>query len=197
MAGFEVITYGRFWVIAEGCEERRGTLMRMETESHCPDTWDEFVKEHPQFPDLMWKWISLSQNLLRASTVRSGDDLGFLICGFVMASLVDLNDILTLAHNRSRSGSAKILRSIYERTVTLKYLAANPSDVPKFIGYQSVDWQQVIDQCESKLGRGLEEPARSNLPNAARDARREYRNEVCPECGMRKQTDWTPKSVKE
>jgi hypothetical protein len=169
----------------------------MEGESYGSDTWDEFVKEHAQFPDLMWKWIRLSQSLLKASHICEGDDLGFLIFGFMMASLVDLNDILTLAHNKSRSGSAKILRSIYERTVTMKYLAANPSDVPKFIGYQSIDWQQVIDQCESKIGHGLEEPARSNLANAAREARREYRNEVCPECRMRKQTDWTPKSIRE
>jgi hypothetical protein len=145
----------------------------------------------------MWKWITLCQSLLKASHVREGDDLGFLICGFMMASIVDLNDILTLAHSRSRSGSAKILRSIYERTVTMKYLAANPSEVPKFIGYQSIDWQQVIEQCESKTGHGLDEPARSNLANAAIEARREYRNEVCPACHMRKQTDWTARSIKE
>jgi hypothetical protein len=171
--------------------------MSEEKEQYRPERWNEFVAERPYFPEMMWKWIRLSENLVKASPTQEGDDLGFLICGFMMASLADLDDILTLAHSKSRSGSAKILRSIYERTVTMKYLAANPSAVPNFIGYQSIDWQQVIDLCGAKTGHGLNEPARSNLANASKEARREYRNEVCSECGMRKQTDWTPKSVKE
>jgi Family of unknown function (DUF5677) len=171
--------------------------MADEEQSYRPETWDEFVAERPYFPDLMWKWIRLSQNLLSASPTPEGDDLGFLICGFMMASLTDLNDILTLAHSKSRSGSAKILRSIYERTVTMKYLAAHPLEVPKFIGYQSIDWEQVVKECEAMSGARMSDQSRSNLSSAAKEARRKYRNEVCSECGKRKQTDWTPKSVKE
>jgi hypothetical protein len=76
----------------------------------------------------------------------------------------------------------------------MKYLAEHPSEVPKFIGYQSIDWQQVIAECETKLGinTNLE-----NLTSAAERARKEYKGEVCPECGLRKQTNWTPKSVRQ
>ena len=166
-------------------------------ESYRPETWDEFVKERPYFPDLMWKWISLTENLLKSTQQREGDDLGFLICGFTAVSIVDLNDILTLSHSNSRSGAPKILRSVYERTVTMKNLASNPTEVPQFIGYQSVDWEQVIRECEAKSSAKMSEQSRSNLAAAARDARKDYRGEVCPHCKMRKQINWTPRPPRE
>jgi hypothetical protein len=160
-------------------------------------TWSEFIAEHPEFPDMMWRWTKLMQTLLRASPIREGDDLGYLIIGFMMASMIDVNDILILSHADSRTGAGKILRSIYERTVTMKYLAADPSEVSKFIGYAPIDWKQVIDECEARSKYRLTERARSNLAKAAKEARQEYRGETCPTCGQRKQADWTPKSVRE
>jgi len=156
-----------------------------------------FLESHPQFPSMMWNWVTLIQNLLKRTPLGDGDDLGFLICGFMAASVVDLNDILTLIHANSRSGAPKLLRSLYERTVTMKYLAEHPGEVEKFIGFQSIDWKQVIDVCQGKIGTELDEPARTRLANAATDARKEYKGEVCPQCKQRKQTNWTPKSVKE
>lgn len=165
--------------------------------SYRAETWEEFVAEHPYFPDLLWKWISVTENLLKVSPTREGDDLGFLICGFTAASLADINDILTLTHAGSRSGAPKIIRSMYERTVTMKYLAANPTEVPAFIGYQSLDWEQVIKECEARSNAKMSDHARSNLANAALEARKQYRGDVCSRCGMRKQTNWTPKSPKQ
>jgi len=167
------------------------------TKHAIPKNWSEFVESHPAFPSMMWNWVMLVQNLLKRTPLESGDDLGFLICGFMAASVVDLNDILTLMHANSRSGAPKLLRSLYERTVTMKYLAENPGEVEKFIGYQSIDWKQVVDVCKGKIGTELDEPARTRLASAATDARKEYRGEVCPQCKQRKQTNWTPKSVKE
>jgi hypothetical protein len=162
-----------------------------------PKNWSMFLESHPQFPSMMWNWVTLIQNLLKRTPLGDGDDLGFLICGFMAASVVDLNDILTLIHANSRSGAPKLLRSLYERTVTMKYLAEHPGEVEKFIGFQSIDWKQVIDVCQGKIGTELDEPARTRLANAATDARKEYKGEVCPQCKQRKQTNWTPKSVKE
>ncbi|HLJ78861.1 MAG TPA: DUF5677 domain-containing protein [Acidobacteriaceae bacterium] len=162
-----------------------------------PETWDDIVNDHPKFPELMAKWLRLIGVLLQSTEALEGDDLGLLISGFMFASAVDINDVLTLTHRNSRSGAPKLLRSAYERIVTMKYLAANPTEVPKFIGYQSIDRQQIIDECASKLGEDLTEPARSNLANAAKQARQEYKAEVCPHCNMRKQTNWTPRTVKQ
>ncbi len=159
-----------------------------------PRDWDDFLESRPDFPTIMWKWLRLTDHLVARTPIDEVDDLGFLIRLFISASIGDLNDVLTLFHAKSRSGGAKLLRSIYERTVTMKYLARNPSEVPKFIGYQSIDWQQVIAECETKLSIKLSIP---NLKIAAETARREYRGDPCPACGLRKQINWTPKSVKE
>jgi hypothetical protein len=52
------------------------TLMSEEKEQYRPETWDEFVAERPYFPEMMWKWIRLSENLVKASPTQEGDDLG-------------------------------------------------------------------------------------------------------------------------
>jgi len=173
------------------------TDMSDDSEYVTTQDWNMFLESHPAFPSMMWNWVTLLQNLLKRTPLQSGDDLGFLICGFMAASLVDLNDILTLTHANSRSGAPKLLRSLYERTVTMKYLAEHPGEVEKFIGYQSIDWKQVVEVCQGKIGRELDEPAWARLASAAADARKEYKGEVCPQCRQRKQTNWTPKSVKE
>jgi hypothetical protein len=167
------------------------------SEPHVPETWEKFVEHHPAFPDMMWRWLSLAQNLLKQTPLEEGDDLGFLICSLMAASLVDFNDILVLAHANSRSGSPKILRSLYERTVTLKYLAEHSTEVENFIGYQCIDWQQVLVACEEKTGQTLHDRVSKRFADAATEARKKYRGETCPTCKQRKQTNWTPKSVKE
>jgi hypothetical protein len=174
-----------------------GVNMSDHSETSVPQTWKGFVEFHPSFPSMMEKWIKLIRMLLMKSPDGTSDDLGFLICGFMAESRVDLNDILTLVHAGSSSGAQKILRSMYERTVTMKYLYEHPSEVENFIEYQSIDWQQVVNACLEKTGEELDEPARTRLASAAADARKKFKGETCLTCKQRKQTSWTPKSVKE
>lgn len=162
-----------------------------------PKNWNDFIEQHPAFPEMMAKWLTLMERLFEVTPVNEIGDLGWLILSFMKASVSDLNDILTLSHANSQSGAQKILRSVYERTVTMKYLAENPAEVEKFISYQRIDWQQILLECEVKLRKRLEEPFRTRWEQAAADARKEFKGEPCEICGLRKQISWTPKSVKE
>jgi hypothetical protein len=67
-----------------------------------------------------------------------------LILKFINACLPDIDDFITLTHCDSHYGAQKILRSLYERTVTLKYIAANPSAAEKFVSFDAIDWDQVL-----------------------------------------------------
>ena len=61
-----------------------------------------------------------------------------MIVNFINACLPDINDFMTLTHSDSHHGAQKILRSLYERTVTLKYIAANPSEAEKFVNFDAM-----------------------------------------------------------
>jgi hypothetical protein len=109
----------------------------------------------------------------------------------------DLDDILTLSSHDGHWGALKLLRSLFERTVTLKYLVENPAEAQAFIDFDAIDWQQVLTGIEAKHGIRPSEETQKRIAAAAGAARKRFRQERCKECGQQKQLNWTPKSSKE
>jgi hypothetical protein len=73
------------------------------------------------------------------------------------ASLPDFDDILLLCSQDRLWGALKLLRSLFERTVTLKYLAKNKGEIDKFLKYDAVDWDAILSGIE-KLFRMTSKP---------------------------------------
>ena len=109
-----------------------------------PHTWNELVAWKPDFPTMMHRWIQTMKRLVLASPVQDDDLIGQLITSFMTASAFDLNDLMTLTHVNSHSGAQNFLRSLFQRTVTLKYLVANPGEAQSFVGFNAIDWEQVL-----------------------------------------------------
>jgi hypothetical protein len=135
--------------------------------------------------------------LVIQSRLTEDDLVGQLIVAFITTSLPDIDDIMTLTHYDSHYGAQKILRPLFERTVTLKYIVENPSEAERFVGYQAIDWEQVIAGIETLTSLSMSETGRTNLRNAAQKARDGYKQAPCPECGLRKQTSWTSLSSRD
>lgn len=57
----------------------------------------------------------------------------------------DFFEILLLAANGYGFGALKILRALYERAVTLKYLSQNPNEVDDFLNYSYVEKHKILD----------------------------------------------------
>jgi hypothetical protein len=160
-------------------------------------SWDELLEWKPAFPAMMHKWLRRLTSLVIHTHPQDNDLVGRLIVNFINACLPDINDFMTLTHADSHHGALKILRSLYERTVTLKYIAANPSEAEKFMDFDAIDWDQVLVEIEKLTGFGLTEPSRTNLKKRTEKARQEFKQAPCPQCGMRKQTSWTKLTAKD
>jgi hypothetical protein len=160
-------------------------------------SWEELLQWKPTYPAMMHSWLRRLASLVLHTHPREDDLVGRLILNFINACLPDINDFMTLTHCDSHHGAQKILRSLYERTVTLKYIAANPSAAEKFVSFDTIDWDQVLVGIEKLAGLSLTEPSRTNLKNKTAKARQEFKQAPCPECGLRKQTSWTTLSAKD
>lgn len=161
-----------------------------------PD-WKTFTEENPAFTGLYHKAFQLLPKLAFETTPPESDDAGLVILQLVLASLPDFDDIMTLSSHNAHWGALKLLRCAFERTVTLKYIAQNPTEAKAFIGFDALDWKRVLTGIENNFGLRMPESSQKSLDRAATEARKAFRQEPCDKCGLRKQTAWTPHSVKD
>jgi GNAT superfamily N-acetyltransferase len=162
-----------------------------------PNDWRSFTAAMPTFTTLFHKAFQMIPKLVLDTTPPEGDTAGLVIIQLMMASMPDLDDILTLSSHDGHWGALKLLRSLFERTVTLKYIAQNPAEGEAFRDFDALDWQQILTGIEAKYALRPSEEARRRIVEAAKAARKTYRQEPCSVCGLRKQTSWAPKSSKE
>jgi hypothetical protein len=153
--------------------------------------WQQLLEWKANYPNTINKWLRLLTRVVIHSAPPEDDLIGSLIVPFIGSSLQDINDLMTLTSHDSHYGAQKILRPFYERVVTLKYIAANPNEAERFMGFDAIDWEQVLIAIAEQSGMQISEPARTNLKNAVAKGRTDYKQAKCSECGLRKQTSWS------
>jgi hypothetical protein len=159
--------------------------------------WATFTLENPEFTGICYKLFRAIPELVSDSVFGDEDLLGRVISELTAVSVPDFDDILLLCSKDRFWGALKLLRTFFERTVTLKYLAQNPTEVDAFIGYDAIDWDAIISGIEKVSGLQPEYKIKQRIQEAAGEARKRYKQEPCKTCGLRKQTNWTPRSTLE
>jgi hypothetical protein len=107
-----------------------------------PNDWRSFTAAMPTFTTLFHRAFQMIPKLVLDTTPPEGDTAGLVIIQLMMASMPDLNDILTLSSHDGHWGALKLLRSLFERTVTLKYIAQNPTEAEAFRDFDALDWSR-------------------------------------------------------
>jgi len=158
-------------------------------------TWNVFNQESPTFTTVYLKALQSVPKLVLETTPAEDDEPGYVILQLMLASLPDFDDIMTLSSHDAHWGALKLLRCAFERTVTLKYISQNPSEAQAFVDFDAIDWKAVLTSIGKKYSLRISEQSQENLDRRAEDARKRYRQDPCPQCGLRKQTAWTPHSV--
>jgi Family of unknown function (DUF5677) len=119
-------------------------------ETRSPQKWREFLEDKPNFPSLTHRWMLLLRNLAIHTPINEQDHVGHLIMTGIVMSLSDVDDIMTLSHHDSHVGAHKLLRSLYERIVTLKYISENPEQAESFIDFDSLDTEKIMAEIKAK-----------------------------------------------
>jgi uncharacterized protein DUF5677 len=159
--------------------------------------WGTFIREHSTFTSVYEKAFRLVPKLVLETTPSESDQAGFVILELMLASLPDFDDIMTLSSHDAHWGALKLLRCLFERVVTLKYLAQNPQEAKAFVEFDALDWKSILEGIDDKWGLRMSEQSQKNLDEAAAKARKTFKQEPCRECGLRKRTTWTPYSAHE
>ena len=160
-------------------------------------TWADFIANKPDFPCEFHNAWSQIQPLLLSAAVND-DSSGGLLWRCLFASFIDCDDILTLSSHNGHWGALKLLRSLYERTVTAKYIQQNPEKADDFFDFDALDYKAAMDAIAIESGLQMQAESRRNLDEAAKRAQSKYKLTPCPACNEPKRKfSWTQKSLKE
>jgi len=87
-------------------------------------------------------------------------------------------------------GAIKLLRGLFEGTVTLKYLADNKGEVDAFLKYDAVDWDAILSGIKKRFNMTGKPDAMKHVHDVATEVKKQFKR--CKECGMRQQNSWSP-----
>jgi hypothetical protein len=112
-----------------------------------PDEWDYFAQHYGAAADALTNAHKACFDLLSlAQPVDRGQNVIYLLA---QSCLKEFEEILLLAGNGYGGGATKLLRSFYERVVTLSYLAKHPGKIQQFIDYTDIHWRRLLTEAES------------------------------------------------
>ena len=115
-----------------------------------PDQWERFVKE---FPALAEKLPALHSTLTKVFIRKDvSDSTGTLIFFLGRLCAEDFSEIFLMCGNGYGFGALRLLRSMYERAVTLAYLIKNPKEIEDFLDYFLVTQRKTLNKLKEMHG---------------------------------------------
>jgi hypothetical protein len=99
----------------------------------------------------------------------------------------DFMEILLMAVNGYGVAAMKLLRSMYEHTVTLRYLHDHPDEVRAFIAYDHVQQYKLMHPIVETFGRRVMPPEIvAEVERRYREVKNQFMVTDCKECGTKK-----------
>jgi len=137
-------------------------------EETCRD-WQQFNADYPGFPSLYHRAFQLVPKLILDTPSNEFPDA--VVLQLMSASLPDLDDILLLCSQDRLWGALKLMRSLFERTVTLKHLAQNKSETAAFLKYDAVDWDAILSGIQTRFQLTANPKTMKHFRDAAKEVK--------------------------
>ena len=164
-----------------------------------PDGKDftDFKNRHPavlRALDEMAVGFTGLMGLIKEQKLSEVNTILFLLFG---ASWREFEEILVLAMNGYGSGAMKLLRALYERTVTTQYLMKSPNKVRQFSDFSHVHWHKLLtDADQTGVAAELSKQRRDEIEANFAKVKDEFTEIACKPCKKtRLQGSWTKKPV--
>jgi len=160
--------------------------------------WESFKKDHSPFCKATHTlYLGLLSMLNGLKMEHVPEDRAVSLLAF--ASLNDFNDVVLLCSMGHGTGAAKLLRSYFERVVTLSYLSANPKEVQDWIDYSDIHWHKLL--VEGKVasdGSWMSADEEQRIEKQFEATKARYQQTDCKKCATsRLMGSWTKKGMPE
>jgi hypothetical protein len=112
--------------------------------------WKRFAQRHPEFLAERGRLTQIARLIFQRD--YEGDAADHIIFGLGYLCWQDFQEVLTLAGNGHGFGALKIIRGLFERLVTLRYLQEHPDEVGAFREFEHVRAYKAANELHQTLG---------------------------------------------
>jgi Family of unknown function (DUF5677) len=162
-----------------------------------PDASQNFCTKNEAVIDAVTKTHDLCFEMLKLATPKLAGQEKTIVWLLGASCLREFEEIMLLAGNGYGTGATKLMRSFYERTVTMSYLAANPDQIRRFVDFSAIHWHQLLVEAdEMHEDFKIPEDERKRVEADYEVAKSTFRDEKCPTCGRRPPMSWTKADMK-
>jgi hypothetical protein len=151
-----------------------------------PDEWTFFQSNHPKFVEGLRPLAETTERILKREFVpRSLAEELVYFSGVLVAE--DFTELWILASNGLGVGGLKILRGMYERTVTAAYISKFPDEASRFWKFGSIAHRRVLNNAKelygtTQLKQLLGEHHFDEVEKNYQEVRCEFEETLCARC---------------
>lgn len=149
-----------------------------------PDEWGAFLARHPRFSE---KLQSLSETFHRffIRKVETSEPADGVVFSLGRLSVEDFMEVLLLCGNGYGIGGMKLLRGLYEKAVTLGYIARKPEKAEQFLEYHFVHQGKLFNHANQvfPMNEHLSASQIEQIKSAYKRTKGNYQEVLCDKCG--------------
>jgi hypothetical protein len=150
-----------------------------------PDECQKFDERHPLWQEIL---VNLARALniafTRVQITHGPEDKLIYFFGGICSE--DFMEILLLCYHGYGVAASKLVRSMYERTVVLRYLHEHPEEIPTFISYDRVQQDKLLSRMiETFGGKILPAEDIANVRSKAAEVKEDFMIPVCDHPGAK------------
>ena len=160
----------------------------MEQQLTCgyPDQWKAFQQRNEKFlKRLNNVQVALNLTFLRRFSSSGPEDRTIFTMGRLCSE--EFYEITLLATNGYGFGAMRLLRSLYERAVTMAFLSENPAEVDAFLNYHAVAQYKLMRVMQESFG--VDVLPTEVVEKTERDyagVKADYEVTACSKCGTKR-----------
>lgn len=149
-----------------------------------PEEWDYFFKSHPHWGE---SFINLHSTLdkIFIREFEPGNSADKVVFYLGRLSVEDFNEVFLLCANGYGFGGLKILRGLYERTVTAAYISKNPEEAKQFLEYHFIHQGKMLNHAKSFFGNFEDQIDRNEIEDAEKKYtlyQQQFKEPLCKKC---------------
>ena len=152
-----------------------------------PCEWETFKENHPIFLKKLDSLYSLLHKVFIREFVSSepADRVVFYLGRLCVE---DFNEILLLCGNGCGVGGLKILRGLYERCVTMGYIAKHDDEASTFLDYHSIHQGKMLNHLGNTfdIKRLFPEKKIERILKKYDEAKSAYEEYICKKCNTKR-----------
>jgi hypothetical protein len=147
-----------------------------------PEEWENFRQRHTRFLERFHN-LEAALNIAFTREIAESETIDRIVYFTGRLCAEEFNEIYLLCGNGYGVAALKLVRGMYERTVTARYLSTHPEEAPNFLDFHWVSQRKLMKAIDETFGPELlGEEKREEVEQEFQSVKERFTITDCKEC---------------